>query len=236
MVDTPAIKDELSRLSTAQIADACVRLNVLMRIAPPGIRPLVSAGLVSGPALPVTVYGSVDIFLEAMETARTGDVLVINNEGRTDEGCIGDLTALEAMDCGLAAIVVWGFHRDTRELIEIGLPIFSYGTCPRGPTRNDPRDAAALEYAHFGTFTVTRDDFVFADDDGVIFLPAPQVEAILDLARTIWETERAQADAVKKGTNLREQFRFREYLSKRAIDSSYTFRTHLRSIGGAIEE
>jgi regulator of RNase E activity RraA len=235
-VNTPATKDEQSRISTAQIADACVRLNVPMRIAPTGIRPLVPGGLVSGPALPVTVYGSVDILLEAMEAARTGDVLVINNEGRTDEGCIGDLTALEAMDCGLAAIVAWGCHRDTRELIEIGLPVFSYGTCPKGPTRDDPRDAGALESFHFGTFTVTRDDFVFADDDGVIFLPTEQVEAILDLAGTIWETERAQAESVKKGTNLREQLRFREYLAKKAIDSSYTFRTHLRSIGGAIEE
>jgi 4-hydroxy-4-methyl-2-oxoglutarate aldolase len=235
-VNTPAMKDERSQIATAQIADACVRLNVPMRIAPRGIRPLVQARLVSGPVLPVTVYGSVDIFLEAMETARKGDVLVINNEGRTDEGCIGDLTALEARDCGLAAIVVWGCHRDTRELIEIGLPVFSYGTCPKGPTRDDPRDAAALESAHFGTFSVTRDDFVFADTDGVIFIPAQQVEVILEVAGTLWKTERAQAELVKKGTNLREQLRFSEYLARKGIDPSYTFRKHLRLVGGAIEE
>ncbi len=51
---------------------------------------------IAGRALPVKHYGSVDIFLEAMGTAQPGDILVIDNERRMDEGCIGDLTALEA--------------------------------------------------------------------------------------------------------------------------------------------
>jgi len=46
-----------------------------------------------------------------MQSARRGDVLVIDNGGRLDEGCIGDLTALEAEHCGLAGIIVWGAHR-----------------------------------------------------------------------------------------------------------------------------
>ena len=46
--------------------------------------------------MPARHYGSVDVFLEALSSAGPGDVLVIDNGGRTDEACIGDLVALEA--------------------------------------------------------------------------------------------------------------------------------------------
>jgi regulator of RNase E activity RraA len=45
-------------------------------------------------------------------------VLVIDNQGRTDESCIGDLTVLEARTWGLSGFVVRGLIRDTSELIK----------------------------------------------------------------------------------------------------------------------
>jgi regulator of RNase E activity RraA len=81
-----------------------------------------------------------------------------------------------------------------------------------------------------------REDFVFADDDGVLFVDEGHLEQVLATAHIIWETERKQADAVRAGTTLREQFQFKEYLSKREHDPTYTFRKHLRKLGGAIEE
>ena len=191
---------------------------------------------IAGRALPVRHYGSVDIFLEAMGTAQQGDILVIDNGGRTDEGCIGDLTALEAQACGLAGIVVWGCHRDTTELIQIGFPVFSYGTCPAGPQRIDPREPGALIAAQFGNFTVTEEDVLFADADGVLFVPAQRAEAVLSSAHSIWQREREQAQGIKAGKKLQEQLRLDEYLARRSSDPSYTFRQHLRAIGGAIEE
>lgn len=66
-----------------------------------------------------------------------------------DEACIGDLTALEAQACELAGIVVWGCHRDTAVLSQIGLPIFSYGSYPAGPQQLEPRGLDPLESARF---------------------------------------------------------------------------------------
>jgi regulator of RNase E activity RraA len=225
-----------SKLSTPLIADACLRLKIPLRVAPSGIRPLMMESHIAGRALPVRHYGSVDIFLEAMGAAQPGDILVIDNQQRMDEGCIGDLTVLEAQACGLAGIILWGAHRDTAELHQIGFPVFSYGAYPAGPQRLDGRDPGALSSARFGDLTATREDVVFADADGVLFAPVEQATEIFSTAQGIWKKERQQAQEIRAGKKLREQLQFEEYLEKRSVDGTYTLRQHLRAIGGAIEE
>ena len=225
-----------AQLSTPLIADAALRLKIPFRISPAGIRPVTPNQRLASRVLPVRHSGSVDIFLEVMQDAQPGDVLVIDNNGRVDEGCIGDLTALEAEHCRLAGIIVWGAHRDTPELRQIGLPIFSYGSWPSGPQRLDARDSSALHSARFGNFVVERSDVAFADDDGCLFVLAEHVDDLLSIAHEIWERERRQADAIKSGRSLREQLKFAEYMEKRVADPNYTFRAHLRGIAGAIEE
>jgi 4-hydroxy-4-methyl-2-oxoglutarate aldolase len=223
-------------LSTPLVADACVRLDVPLRPAPPGIGAVAPGHRIAGRALPARHYGSVDVFLEAFGQAQDGDVLVVDNGGRSDEACVGDLTVLEAKASGVAGVVVWGLHRDTPELVEIGLPVFSYGSYPPGPTRLDAQEPEALTSAGFGPHTVTGADVVFGDQDGVLFVAVDRVAEVLTTARRIWEVERAQAERIKAGDTLRTQTAFDDYLARRAADPSYSFRNHLRRIGGAVEE
>lgn len=223
-------------LTTPHVADACLRSGVDVRCAPSDVRALGRSGRVAGRVRPVRHYGSVDIFLEALEQASPGEVMVIDNAGRRDEACVGDLIVLETKLAGLAGLVIWGLHRDTQELLEIGLPVYSLGDCPTGPLRLDPREADALVSARVGGFAVGAADIAMADANGVLFVPAVRAQEIAALARSIRETERAQAEKMRRGTSLRAQLRFSDFLARRSENPAVTFRDHLRRIGGAIEE
>lgn len=225
-----------TELSTPLVADGCLRTGVALRAAPPGIGAVIPGQRVAGRVLPARHYGSVDVFLEALTRAEPGDVLVVDNGGRSDEACVGDLAVLEAQAAGVAGLVVWGLHRDTPELAEIGLPVFSYGSYPPGPVRLDEGEPEALTTARFGPHLVSAGDVVFGDDDGVLFVAAERVDEVLATAHQIWHTEREQADRIRSGETLRQQTAFDDYLARRSADPSYTFRRYLRQIGGAIEE
>ncbi|HEY7589846.1 MAG TPA: hypothetical protein VH723_02565 [Candidatus Limnocylindrales bacterium] len=228
------------RLAAAPVSDAIVRLGIPVRAAPPAVRRFEPGPPVIGPAIPCRHSGSVDVFLEALERAEkggtaNGGVLVIDNGGRLDEACLGDLAGLEVASARLAGIVIWGCHRDSVELRRIGLPLWSLGTTPVGPRRARAAPPNRLESARVGDVMVTRDDVVVADDDGVLFVEAARLEEVLATATTIARVEGAQADAMRAGRSLREQLRFADYVERRRKDPTYDLRRHLARVGGAIE-
>jgi hypothetical protein len=66
-MDNQTLYESFLKLSTPLIADACLRVGVPIYVARIGIRPLVKGWKIAGRVLPARHYGSVDIFLEAMQ-------------------------------------------------------------------------------------------------------------------------------------------------------------------------
>jgi 4-hydroxy-4-methyl-2-oxoglutarate aldolase len=227
--------DQIKDLTTPYLADGCLRTGVPIRFAPPSVSSLVSGMRCAGRARPVRHVGSIDIFFEAIELAAPGDVLVIDNGARLDEACIGDIVVLEAKAAGVVGFVVWGLHRDNKELCDIGLPIFSMGALPTGPQRLHVRPPDVLTRALVGPHPITSSDFVVGDSNGVLFLPEDGLEDIVKAATAYRETEARQLRAMGQGRTYRDQTRFSEYLARRNREPSFGFRQHLKEIEAAGE-
>jgi regulator of RNase E activity RraA len=220
--------------ATAAIADAAVRLGIAVGTAPVGLIALLPGRPFAGPAAPVTHLGSVDVLLETIDDAPAGAVLVVDNGGRDDEACVGDLMLLEAASAGMAGAVIWGRHRDTAQLREIGLPVFSRGAHPLGPRRVPPA-GTAMRSAFLDGIAVTSAHWIVADDDGVLVLDATDRDALYAEAARIQSVEGAQAERMRSGSSLRDQLDFARYRQMQAEDPSLTLRRYLTETGGAIE-
>lgn len=230
-----SIDDDLAQLTTPHLADGCLRAGVPIRFAPPTVRAL-SAGMeCRGPARPVRHAGSIDVFLEAFDRVKAGEVLVIDNAGRQDEACIGDIILLEGRAAGLSGFVIWGLHRDSSELAHIGFPVFSMGALPTGPQRLHARPPDTFSRAMFGTHVITADDYVVADANGVLFLPQNRLPEIVSAATLYRDTEARQLKAMREGKSYREIIRFDDYVAERDGHPDYGFRQHLKAMAAAGE-
>ena len=80
-MDHHALGRRFAALTTAHLADACIRAQVQVRCAPALLRAVEPGSRLAGRVCPAKHAGSVDVFLEAIETAAPGDVLVADNGG-----------------------------------------------------------------------------------------------------------------------------------------------------------
>lgn len=219
------------KMSTALVADAVVRLELPTKIAPGGIRPLVPGSKFAGPASPVVLDGHADRVLEGIYRSDAGDVLVLDNKDRPHEACFGDLAAYESKTQGLAGIVIWGRHRDSAELVEIGVPVFSYGAYPLGMQRAyEPADDPFAE-CRFGDVEVARGDVVFADVDGILFVPGEHIDRVMETAEELRRAELEQVERIRAGTTLREQMQFDQFLREKEKNPALTLGEHMKKLG-----
>jgi regulator of RNase E activity RraA len=198
--------DPLARL---RLLDSCAVSDALDTLGLPGaitgVRPLWDVRtVVAGRARTVTAGRRRDdrpaqhIAAAAIEAAASGDVLVIANEGRLDVSCFGGILTLAARRRGIEGIVIDGACRDIAESEEAGFPVFGRAVVPVS-ARGRIVQLAMEEPVPFAGVTVRPGDFVIADRNGVVFVPAAEVEPVLHLAERIVAREAAMAEAVRAG-------------------------------------
>ncbi len=83
----------------------------------------------------------------------------------------------------------------------------------------------------FDEVTVDRGEFVFADDDGVLFVPKERVESVVDAAEELKSSEQAQVERIRAGMTLREQLQFDRYLEEKKNNPTLTLGEHMKKLG-----
>lgn len=171
--------ERLGRFATTVVADAMDRLGVAA-----GIRPVWPGARLAGTARTVwTRSGDNKVVHEALDLAEAGQVLVVNGGGDSTRALVGELMARRAQARGLAGFVIDGAIRDRADIEALRFPVFARAVTPAGPYKNGPghldRPVA------IGGVCVLPGDFVLGDDDGIVVVPAGELDAVCDRAEQI---------------------------------------------------
>lgn len=195
---TPAPRssyERASRLGAATLHEAAGRRGAL----PASIKPVDNAMRLCGPAFTVhcPAFSNLQIH-HALYQAQPGDILVVHVSGGVEAGYWGDILNEAALARGLGGLVIDGGVRDTAGLSTMDFPVFSNGVCIQG-TGKDYEAVAWLQAAvRIGEVVIRPGDLVMGDRDGVVVLPAGDVEAVIAAG------EAREADEADKIARIRQ--------------------------------
>jgi regulator of RNase E activity RraA len=135
---------------------------------------------------------------KALDTARPGDVIVVDAGGFADQAIIGELMMSRAKQRGIAGIVIWGAIRDSAEIGAGSYPVYACGVTHRGPYKDGPGEINVP--IAIGGMPVNPGDIIVGDADGLVAVPQELAEQVLASAKAIVAKETAAMKQIQAGT------------------------------------
>lgn len=192
-LDTPGVSDALDKLGIHGQALGIAPLADYMKVV---VGPAFTVKYVPASVPPGTVGDFID------EVAQ-GDIVVIDNDGRTDCTVWGDIMTQYAGLRDIAGTVIDGVCRDVNKALGDGYPLFTAGRFMR-----TGKDRVQVESVNstvgIGTVRVASRDIVVADANGVVVVPRARAREVAATARQIEETESHIREQLAKGKTLGE--------------------------------
>ncbi|MEA4882981.1 MAG: RraA family protein [Clostridia bacterium] len=187
----------IEHYASANASDALNKTNTMdaaIKSVNPGKR-------VAGRAYTVDCYpGSIITCHKALGEVKPGQILVINGHGDPSGAMWGGLMSLEAIQRGVAGVIVDGAVRDVNTIRELGLPVFAGHVTPCvGSNRTVGSTGNPIVC---GGVIVRTGDLIIADDDGVVVVPEERIEEVLRRVAAIVEKEKDIAEKVRSGAHI----------------------------------
>ncbi|MFN3648687.1 MAG: RraA family protein [Armatimonadota bacterium] len=205
-----SLVDRLQALYTAVVSDELDKAGYRSQVLRSDIRPLFPEARFAG--LAFTVH-AVPVFsvpaepykkeFEAVDQLQPGDVLLVS---RTEGSFWGELLSTAAGLRGCRGVVVDGYARDTRSIIEMGFATFCRGI----HVADSLGRLDVVDYncpIECGDVRVAPGDLVLGDYDGVVVVPQGIAEEIITRAEEKMRGEDLVRDHLRQGMTVTEAYR-----------------------------
>jgi len=214
---TEELADRYEKLSPAVVYDVLDKMGFPNQALSSEIRPVDPKMKIAGPAFTIvgenqgdgSDYGSAAF--EMFRHMSPGNVLVMGGMGHAVSGPWGENASLSAQLAGVRGMVTDTGTRDAGPIAELGFPTFSRYITPvfmsgRFAFRGHQ---APIELAGQvdEKVTITPDDFIVADRDGIVVVPQALKEKVLLAAEELERVEKKIREALRTGEDREAVYR-----------------------------
>ena len=205
---TKELRERLDRLSTTNVSDALDALG--LKGSTYGVNKMYEGcEKIIGEAVTMKVVAAgltkstTHMGVNAIEAAKEGDVIVIDNGGRIDVNCWGGVLSTGAKYKGVSGVVIDGACRDLDDCVELNFPVYARGTVV-ATARGRVQEEATNVMVQFGGVQVRPGDIVMGDKSGVVVVPAEWVDQVLDKAEQLFRKEEGMVAQIRAGKTMIE--------------------------------
>lgn len=206
-------------LYSAVIGDILDKMHRYHQFLPARVQPIREHMVVAGRAMTVLEADAFEelsdgrnpimkqnfgLMLEALDDLKENEVYICTGSSPS-YALVGELMCTRMQILKAAGAVVNGYHRDTKGIVELDFPCFSYGRYaqdqgPRGKVI-DFRVPIEIEGVR-----VNPGDIVFGDLDGVVIIPKEIEGEVIERAYEKATGEKMVAEAIRGGMGAKESF------------------------------
>jgi 3-hexulose-6-phosphate synthase / 6-phospho-3-hexuloisomerase len=190
------IRSILLHVSTPNVTDAMHRKGAME-----GLISICGNVKIAGRAVTVQTFaGDWAKPVEAIDVARDGDIIVINNDGVTTVAPWGELASLSSMKKGVSGVVIDGAVRDVDDIRAMKFPVFAKAIVPNA---GEPKGFGEInaEIRCCGQY-VRQGDWIIGDESGVVVIPSERAYEIARRAMEVRKNEERIREEIQRGSTL----------------------------------